>query len=152
MNEFSKTLIVDPVIAETLFGSPSRNGAARAERELMAAVLSDAIECYWKYQKSRTRIGKKLYQEAEAWLFGENQAAPFSFGHLCETLGLDPNYIRGGILTWGERRFEAGDNGRERRGGDNYRNLKRKLKSGREWKGSSRLSRQRVRPLRVQPR
>jgi hypothetical protein len=152
MNEFSRTLIVDPIITETLYGSPSRNGAARAERELMAAVLSDAVECYWKYHKSRSRTGKKLYQEAEAWIFAENEGQPFSFGNVCEALGLDLAYIRRGILTWGERRFEAGDESSDWRNSDNYRNIKRKLKSGREWKGISRLSRQRVRPLRVQPR
>jgi hypothetical protein len=152
MNEFSRALIVDPIITETLFGSPSRNGPARAERELMAAVLSDAIECYWKYRKSRNRTGKKLYEEAEAWIFAEDEGQAFSFDNVCETLRLNPAYIRRGIVTWSERGIEAGDDGRDRHNTDEYRNLKRKLKSGREWKGSSRLSRQRVRPLRVQPR
>ena len=152
MSEFSRGLFIDPIITETLFGSPTRNGPASAERELMAAVLSDAIECYWKYQKSRSRTGRKLYQEAEAWIFTENEGPAFSFINVCETLRLDPAYIRRGILTWSERSSEAGGAGHDQRATGDYRNIKRKLKSGREWKGSSRLSRQRVRPLRVQAR
>jgi hypothetical protein len=66
MSEFAKVVSVDSVIAESLFGSSARNGPAGAERELMLAVLSDAIECYWKYQKSAKRSAIRLYQDAKS--------------------------------------------------------------------------------------
>jgi hypothetical protein len=148
MSDFAKVVSVDPVIAESLFGSSARNGPAGAERELMLAVLSDAIECYWKYQKSAKRSAIRLYQDAKKWIFAEDDFQPFSFKDVCEILELEPAYIRRGILAGG--RAAPLITGREEQ--DERRNIKRKLKSGRTWKGSSRLSRGRVRPLRVGPR
>ena len=151
MSEFARVVSVDPTIAESLFGSSARNGPAGAERELMLAVLSDAIECYWKHQKSAKRSAIRLYQDAKKWIFGEDDSVPFSFKVVCETLELEPSYIRRGILAAGRSApaIETLDRGEPQ---SDRRNIKRKLKSGRSWKGNSRLSRARVRPLRVGPR
>jgi len=151
MSEFSKVVTVDSMMAESLFGSSARNGPAGAERELMLAVLSDAIECYWKYRNSAKRSALRLFHDAKNWIFAEQDSLPFSFRNVCETLDLDPSYIRRGILAGGrsaaiDARGLFGEAQSERQ----Y--IKRKLKSGRSWKGSSRLSRARVRPLRVGPR
>lgn len=152
MSEFAKVVSVDPVIAESLFGSSARNGPAGAERELMLAVLSDAIECYWKYQKSARRSAIRLYQDAKKWIFAEDDSMPFSFNVVCETLELEPGYIRRGILAAvrSAPAIDSRDPGGQQQ--SDRRNIKRKLKSGRSWKGNSRLSRTRVRPLRVGPR
>ena len=152
MSEFAKVVSVDPVVAESLFGSSARNGPVGAERELMLAVLSDAIECYWKYQKSAKRSAIRLYQDAKKWIFAEDDSLPFSFNVVCETLELEPGYIRRGILAAGgsATAITGRDSGGQPQ--TDRRNIKRKLKSGRSWKGNSRLSRSRVRPLRVGPR
>jgi hypothetical protein len=146
MNDFSRNLGVDSAVAESFYGNSARNGPARAERELMVAVLSDAIECYWKYQKARKRSGMRLFRDAESWIFADNERQAFSFRNVCETLQLDPNYIRRGIISGRDSTPDdtAGDASASPRG-----NIKRKLKSGREWKGTARLSRQRVRPLKL---
>jgi len=149
MSEFTKMIGVDLIVGEALFGSKGRNGPAAAERELMVAVLSDAIECYWKYQKSRKRAAIRLYQDAKSWIFTDNLQLPFSFRNVCETLQLDASYIRRGILAAsGIASANLADEPLDTEPG----NIKRKLKSGREWKGVSRLSRGRVRPLRVRAR
>jgi hypothetical protein len=152
MNQSSKAVTIDPIVAEAFFGSSNRKGPVSAERELMIAVLSDAIECFWKYRRSRAALAIRLYQEAKAWLFADTENHPFSFQNICQTLGLEPSYIRRGILTGAEAAPPA--NNRSLAGAEltGRRNIKRKLKSGREWKGGVRLSRQRVRPLRVRPR
>ena len=152
MSDFAKVVSVDSVIVESLYGSSTRNGPAGAERELMLAVLNDAIECYWKYQNSAKRSAIRLYQDAKKWIFAEDDSLPFSFHEVCETLELNPGYIRRGILAVG--RTAPAIESLDPRGApaNDRRNIKRKLKSGRSWKGSSRLSRTRVRPLRVGPR
>jgi len=152
MNGFAKVVNVDTVVAESLFISSAKNGPAGAERDLMLAVLSDAIECYWKYQKSAKRSALRLYHDAKNWIFAENDSLPFSFTDVCEMLQLDPSYIRRGVLTAGPATpgIECLDPSGEPP--SDPRNVKRKLKSGRSWKGSSRLTRSRVRPLRVGPR
>ena len=151
MNESSKAVAIDPIVAEAFFGSSNRKGPVSAERELMIAVLSDAIECFWKYRKSRTALAIRLYQEAKAWLFADTENHPFSFLNICQTLGLEPSYIRRGILTGAETAPPANNRSLAAAELTSRRNIKRKLKSGREWKGGVRLSRQRVRPLRVRP-
>lgn len=152
MKEFGKSLGVDPIVAEAFFGSSGHGGPVRAERELMLAVLSDAIECYWKYRKSRAASGIRLYQDAKKWIFAGNDKEPFSFIAICEALQLDPSYIRRGIVTGGESTPLATNEIVAGREADNPRNIKRKLKSGREAKVATRISRPRVRPLRVRPR
>lgn len=152
MNQFDRTVSVDPIIAAAFFGSSSHNGPVSAERELMIAVLSDAIECFWKYRNSRAALAIRLYQEAKAWLFADNENQPFSFQNICQTLGLESSYIRRGILTGGESAPPAHNQSLAGPELGARRNIKRKLKSGREWKGGVRLSRQRVRPLRLRPR
>ncbi|MGZ9272636.1 MAG: hypothetical protein ACXW6T_26230 [Candidatus Binatia bacterium] len=152
MNQTGKMVSVDPIVAEAFFGVSSPNGPVSAERELMIAVLSDAIECFWKYPKSRAASAIRLYQDAKTWLFAGNENQPFSFQNICETLRLDPSYIRRGILTGGESALPQENQPLAESELGGRRNIKRKLKSGREWKGSARLSRQRVRPLRIRPR
>jgi hypothetical protein len=152
MNQFDKAVSVDPIVAEAFFGSSIHSGPVSAERELMIAVLSDAIECFWKYRKSRAALAIRLYQEAKAWLFADNENQPFSFQNICQTLGLEPSYIRRGILTGAASAPPANDQSLAAAELGGRRNIKRKLKSGRAWKGTVRLSRQRVRPLRLHPR
>ena len=143
MNELSRMVIVDPIISETIMGGAGRNGPASAERELMVAVLADAIECYWKYIRSKSRTGLRLYRDAHDWLFADNEQQPFSFRNICETLSLDPVFIRRGITQWKDIHGDPGDGGRATRAIENYRNMKRKLKGGRPWKRSGGLSRRR---------
>lgn len=152
MNGFAKVVNVDSVMAEALFISSAKNGPAGAERELMLAVLTDAIECYWKYQRSAKRSAIRLYQDAKNWIFAEKDSQPFSFTDVCEMLQLDPGYIRRGVLIAGRSAPGSESLDADCEPQSDRRNIKRKLKSGRSWKGSSRLSRSRVRPLRVGPR
>lgn len=148
MSEFGKLVSVDPIVAQSLFGSSHINGPASAERELMVAVLRDAIECYWKYQKSTKRSAINLYRDAKNWLFTDSETLPFSFRNICDFLRLDPAYVRRGIAAAGSRRGlgnldTAAVEPRE------LGNIKRKLKSGRQWPRGGRLSGRRVRPLGV---
>ncbi len=72
-----------------------------AEQELVLAVLEDAVSCFQKYFAARDKIGRRLFREAEEWiLLQEKSDWLFSFDNICETLGLNPGYIREGLLRW----------------------------------------------------
>jgi hypothetical protein len=45
---------------------------------------------------------KKVFQEAEDWIVAKNADWPFSFDNICESLQLNPDYIRQGLLIWKE--------------------------------------------------
>jgi hypothetical protein len=73
------------------------------EERLMFAVLESAVENFQKYVLGRNLSGKKLFQEAEDWFLEKDNGALFSFGTICETLGLHPEPIRKGLIVWKEQ-------------------------------------------------
>lgn len=94
---------VDPSDSETidrLFKREFREG----EQALMLAILENAIEAFHRYLAARSEKEKKQYQEAEEWILGKDGDWLFSFENICETLGLDPSYLRRAILSSAKRR------------------------------------------------
>jgi hypothetical protein len=73
-----------------------------AEQALMLAVLRNAVEDFQEYVHARDAIQKKLFQEAEEWILEKNTDWFFSFENICESLQLEPGYIRQGLLSWKE--------------------------------------------------
>ena len=73
----------------------------------MLAVLESAVEDFQKYVLARNPSGKKLFQEAEEWFLEKDSDGLFSFENICETLGLQPDYIRQGLLLWKETKLKT---------------------------------------------
>src|SRR5688572_7221886 len=67
------------------------------ERALLLAILEDAIHCYRKFARARSRAGREQFREAEQWLTGGGNGWVFAFDHVCDCLGLNPEYIRRGL-------------------------------------------------------
>jgi hypothetical protein len=88
----------DPVVIEEFF----RKGIRGGEERLMLAVLQDAVECFQDYVLAQYVWEKKLFQEAKDWILEKNTDSPFSFENICETLQLNSDYIRRGLLAWKE--------------------------------------------------
>jgi hypothetical protein len=89
---------LDNEIIERLFKKDIREG----EEKLMLAVLASAIEHFQKHVLSKDEKGMKLFQEAEEWFLEKDSDQLFSFEYICETLGLHPDYLRQGLLSWKE--------------------------------------------------
>jgi hypothetical protein len=83
------------------------------EMNLMFAVLTNAIECLQKYAGAKSRRCRKMFHEAEAWIFSGNAQALYSFELVCEALQLDSGYLRKGVARWRDQ--TATDNGPRRR-------------------------------------
>ncbi len=88
------------VLPELFFNTPSRIYALRGEFALMYAVLEDAFRCFQEQFISGRQHTQRLAKEAEEWFFSEDHRWPFSFVNICSVLGLDPGYIRLGLLHW----------------------------------------------------
>jgi hypothetical protein len=93
----------DQIVFQQLFTSGSRGG----EERLMLAVLQDAVECFQQCALSEQPFEKKLFQEAENWILSKNSDWIFSFENICETLQLNPDYIRRGLLVWKQAKRKA---------------------------------------------
>jgi hypothetical protein len=75
-------------------------GRHEPEKMLMCAVLEDAITCFQKFSSASTARGRAMFEEAENWLMHEESDWLFSFEYICQTLNLDPDYIRAGLTRW----------------------------------------------------
>ena len=82
----------------------SKKEAWEAEERLMLAVLVNAVECFQRYVLAQNHLDKKLFREAEDWIFKTNSHWLFSFESICETLELDPYYLRWVLLHWKKTR------------------------------------------------
>ena len=107
MNELGRSLKYDPVAAEALFGDSRHKGGMSAERELMAAILADAIDCYWKYFNGRDGRSVRLFRDASHWIFANDEEQTFSFVNICDALNLDAAYIRRGVVEGADTRRQA---------------------------------------------
>ncbi|MCH7916343.1 MAG: hypothetical protein IH856_25450 [Deltaproteobacteria bacterium] len=86
------------------------------EKMLMLAVLEDGVICFQKYLSTRDEREKRLLSEAEEWLLMEQNGEDwlFSFDNVCETLGLNPGYIREGLLRLRHHQLRERDQVRPR--------------------------------------
>jgi hypothetical protein len=75
------------------------------EERLLLAILEDAISCYRNYLLARREEDRELFSEAERWIFDDG-AEFISFNNICETLKIDPAYVRRGLRTWREWQVE----------------------------------------------
>jgi hypothetical protein len=73
------------------------------ERRLMLAVLEDAIMCFQRYLHAKGGKQRKLHEDAVSWIFDRSDNRAFSFENICDVCGLDPNYLRMGLLNWREQ-------------------------------------------------
>ena len=80
----------------------SKKDVREGEEKLMLAVLASAVEYFQRYVLSKDEKGRKLFQEAEEWFLEKDSDQLFSFEYICETLGLHPDYLRQGLLSWKE--------------------------------------------------
>ena len=67
------------------------------EKMLMLAVLEDGVTCFQRNFSTQGEKEKRLLSEEEEWVLMENRDWLFSFDNICETLGLNPGYIREGL-------------------------------------------------------
>ena len=68
------------------------------ERSLMFAVLLDAVECFQKYALLHDEYATRLFRETENWILDNDREWLFSFINICETLAIDADYLRQGLI------------------------------------------------------
>jgi hypothetical protein len=73
------------------------------ERALMLAVLRDAITCIEKYVERQSVRNRRDCEEALQWIRAEDSEWLFSFENICEALGVNPAYLRRGLIAMSRR-------------------------------------------------
>jgi hypothetical protein len=107
-----RSLFVPDTVLPSQFFATQRSAARPKpppECRLLAALLEDALECFQKHVRARSRAKRRLFAEAERWIMGENQAQgsradpnmpAFSFEYVCEVLNIEPECIRNNLRRW----------------------------------------------------
>lgn len=96
----------DTLLADKYLGTLPRKSQLEPEKDLMLAVLEDAVACFQKYVIAQKGKEKALFRAAEDWITEENKDWLFSFETICDTLGLNPKYLREGLLRWKQMKLE----------------------------------------------
>ncbi len=90
----------DVLIESQYLATQTRRVHLDAERVLMFAVLRDAVSCFQDNVGANCKRKQIMHQDAEAWIMDKDRSHLFSFDNVCEILGLDPEYMRAGLLRW----------------------------------------------------
>jgi hypothetical protein len=92
----------DVLIESQYLATQTRRIHLDAERVLMFAVLRDAVSCFQDNVGSSCKRKQAMHRDAEEWILEKDRSHLFSFDNVCEILGLDPEYMRAGLLRWKE--------------------------------------------------
>ena len=93
----------DMVASALYFDNFQRKTPIQPENRLLLAVLEDAIHCFQDNVLAENGKSKKLFDDAEKWVLREGADWIFSFRNVCDLLGIDPEYLRAGLMRWKQK-------------------------------------------------
>src|SRR5439155_1239305 len=97
-DSLSELFTPDIVLPEQFFEGARRDSYISGEKALMLAVLEDGIRCFQEHLRNPRSNPRLLSQQAEQWIRAVDYEWPFSFQNVCETLGINPESLRGALL------------------------------------------------------
>ena len=110
--EIDKLFESDTLRLEQFYSTLRKSHRGDPEWRLMAAVLEDVVACLSIDPRNATGRQRRDFHDATMWInaFADSEWV-FSFGNICEALGIDPSYLRGGLNRWvatcGDRKTEV---------------------------------------------
>ncbi len=90
------------ILAIQQYSDHQGTSGRQPEKSLMFAVLLDAVENFQKYTGLPGQYANRCFREAENWILDNDREWLFSFINICQTLAIDPQYLRKGLLRWKE--------------------------------------------------
>jgi len=82
-------------------GAVDRNDwCSHCAKRLMLAVLVDALRCLQRCAGGRTVIQRRTLAEVEEWIAEREARGTFAFESVCDTLGINPDFLRDGLHRW----------------------------------------------------
>ena len=95
----------DTLVSAQYFENLRGKTLLEPEKKLMLAVLEDAINCFQDNVLAQFGKRKRLFEEAEDWILAGDRDWFFSFEHICEVCGINPEYVSQGLLRWKEKKL-----------------------------------------------
>ncbi len=88
------------ILPSQFFGSRKNKQSDEGVRRLMLAVLTDAVRCYQAGFDTKSMARRRVFREAEQWLFYSNADGLFSFENICGAMDLAPDHVRDVLRRW----------------------------------------------------
>ena len=67
------------------------------EKRLQLAALADAVATHARTATETTTRAQRLFGDVDEWFACDVAAGPFSFVGICDSLGIEPGYVRRGL-------------------------------------------------------
>ena len=99
-SRFTGFLQPDTILPTQFFQSLRTKCQFNGERRLMIAVLEDAVNCFMKQLHATEPNARQLFLEAQEWITADDRTWFFAFENVCDTLDLNPDYVREGLFKW----------------------------------------------------
>jgi hypothetical protein len=99
-DEMPVVLFEADILAAQDFDRIYRSWPRSPERDLMLAILEEALNDYQRCWKARDEKGRKRFADAQSWILNMDSEWIFSFINCCEVVGIEPDYLRQGVLRW----------------------------------------------------
>jgi hypothetical protein len=88
------------ILAAQDFDRIYRSRPRSPERDLMLAILEEALNDYQRCFRAHDHKARKRFADARAWVMNTDSEWIFSFINCCEVLGIEPDYLRQGLRLW----------------------------------------------------
>ena len=93
----------DTLIGEDYASNFRRKIPLEAERTLLLAVLEDGIRSFQENLFAISGKRRTIFDEANEWIFSDEDSWFCSFVSICNLLNLEPQYIRRGLRQWEDK-------------------------------------------------
>ena len=93
-------LAPESILPAQLGDRPFGGARIQPEKRLQVAVLADAVLTFHRWAGIERAGAQRFFAEVEAWFASEDADGPFTFITICDSLNLDPTYIRRGLRDW----------------------------------------------------
>lgn len=101
-HEFTPTgpqLLEGECLLPTQFWDRTGPALISPEGRLLLAILEEALATYLRYAGATDRRARRLFDEAEQWIFSTAIDWPLSFENICALLSIEPQYVRRGLAS-----------------------------------------------------
>jgi hypothetical protein len=100
MQLLESELTPDCVLPVQLYDRSFEGARLQPEKRLQLAVLADAVLTYRRWVGDEPARARHVFVEVETWFASDDADGPFTFITICDSLKLDPDYIRRGLRQW----------------------------------------------------
>ncbi len=99
-DQLASVLQADIMVPSQYFDRVRSEDSSQPEKRLMLAVMENAIGTFQKSIYAATRRQRRLLKETEEWIHSFDTSWPVSFENICDSLGIEAEYLRSGLAQW----------------------------------------------------